>query len=249
MKGDETQVLRIRLGELARRAGERWQPLCSRFLAAEERDLALRCAAENSVEAAFDGGWEGAERVQCCFYPQGEEPVFTGKWLQVDWNPRFGTVDHRALLGSLMSLGMDREMLGDLVIAAGQAFVRAMPEMAQRLPVELTRVGGTTVTVCPLSQPPALTPPKGMELRDTVASLRLDSVLSSGLRTSRNKAVEWIRQGLVQVNHRATERTDYPLRAGDLLSVRGFGRVRLQEAGAPTRKDRIPIVLEVFSKK
>lgn len=50
--------------------------------------------------------------------------MFTGKWLQVDWNPRFGTVDHRALLGSLMSLGMDREMLGDLVIAAGQAFVR-----------------------------------------------------------------------------------------------------------------------------
>lgn len=134
--------------------------------------MPLRCAAENGVEAAFYGGWEGAERVQCCFYPQGEEPVFTGKWLQVDWNPRFGTVDHRALLGSLMSLGMDREMLGDLVIAAGQAFVRAMPEMAQRLPVELTRVGGTTVTVCPLSQPPALTPPKGMELRDTVASLR-----------------------------------------------------------------------------
>lgn len=247
MKGDETQVLRIRLGELARRAGERWQPLCSRFLGAEERDLALRCAAENGVEAAFYGGWEGAERVQCCFYPQGEEPVFTGKWLQVDWNPRFGTVDHRALLGSLMSLGMDREMLGDLVIAAGQAFVRAMPEMAQRCLWRLTRWGNYGNGMPPVA-PPALSPPKAWTADDR-GFLRLDSVLSSGLRTSRNKAVEWIRQGLVQVNHRATERTDYPLKAGDLLSVRGFGRVRLQEAGAPTRKDRIPIVLEVFSKK
>lgn len=249
MKGDENQALRVRLGELARRAGDRWMPLCSRFLTQEERELARHCAAENGVEVAFDGGWEDAERVQCCFYPQGEEPAFTGQWLQVDWNPRFGTVDHRALLGSLMSLGMEREMLGDLVIAPDHAFVRAMPEMAQRLPMELSRAGGTTVKVHLMDQPPVLTPPKGMELRDTVASLRLDSVLSSGLRTSRSKAVEWIRQGLVQVNHRATERTDYPLKAGDLLSVRGFGRVRLQEAGAPTRKDRIPIVLEVFSKK
>lgn len=249
MRGDEGQALRVRLDELARRAGERWQSVCSRFLAQEERELARRCAGENGVEAAFDGGWEGAERVQCCFFPADGEPAFTGRWLRVAWNPRFGTVDHRALLGSLMSLGMEREMLGDLVIQEGCAYVRAMPELAQRLPMELSRVGGTTVTVQPLEEAPALTPPKGTELRDTVASLRLDSVLASGLRASRSRAAEWIRQGLVQVNHQPTERTDYLLKAGDLLSVRGFGRVRLQEAGAPTRKDRIPILLEVFSKK
>ena len=249
MKGDETQALRVRLSELARRAGERWQPLCSRFLSAEERDMAMRCAAENGVDAVFDGGWPEAERVQCCFCPQGEAPCFTGKWLQVDWNQRFAAVDHRDLLGSLMALGMEREMLGDLVLAPGRAYVRAMPELAQRLPMELTRVGSAAVSVRLLEEAPALTPPKGEEMRDTVASLRLDSVLSSGLRTSRSKAAEWIRQGLVQVNHRPTERTDYPLKAGDLLSVRGFGRVRLQEAGTPTKKDRIPILLEVFRKK
>ena len=135
-----------------------------------------------------------------------------------------------------MSLGMDREMLlGDLVIAAGQAFVRAMPEMAQRLPVELTRVGGTTVTVCPLSQPPALTPPKGMELRDTVASLRLDSLqrlahhaVRAGMDSSRAGAGESPRHG---ADGLPPEGRRDP--AGVGIWGSGCG-------GAPTRKDRIP---------
>ena len=83
MKGDETEALRARLDDLARRAGRLWTPLCSRFLTQEERSLAQRCARENGVLAAFDGGWEGAERSQCCFYPDGLEPDFTGVWLEV----------------------------------------------------------------------------------------------------------------------------------------------------------------------
>ena len=79
MKGDETEALRARLDDLARRAGRLWTPLCSRFLTQEERSLAQRCARENGVLAAFDGGWEGAERSQCCFYPDGLEPDFTGQ--------------------------------------------------------------------------------------------------------------------------------------------------------------------------
>ena len=56
MKGDETEALRARLDDLARRAGRLWTPLCSRFLTQEERSLAQRCARENGVLAAFDGG-------------------------------------------------------------------------------------------------------------------------------------------------------------------------------------------------
>lgn len=248
MKGDENEALRARLDDLARRAGRLWTPLCSRFLTQEEQSLAKRCAAENGVLAAFDGGWEGAERTQCCFYPDGLEPVFTGVWLEVSWNAKFATVDHRALLGSIMALGMERALLGDMVLETDRAYVRAVPELGARLPQELTRAGSASVRVRLLDTPPALTPPKGIELRDTVASLRLDSVLASGLKTSRAKAVEWIRQGAVQVNHSDEERTDRQLAPGDLISVRGFGRIRLLEVGAPTRKDRMPILLEIFGK-
>lgn len=248
MRGDERQALAIRLNELARRSAREWQPVCSRFLAAEERELALHSAHEWHVLAHFDGGWPDAERVQCCFCPEDIPPIFTGVWMRVAWNPRFGTVDHRSLLGSLMALGMERALMGDFVLQEHAALIRATPELALRLPGELSRVGNVSVQVSQPAEVPEITPPQGDMLRDTVASLRLDSVLSAGLRTSRAKGVEWLRQGLVQVNHQLTQRPDQQLTPGDLISVRGFGRIRLLEAGAPTRKDRIPILLEIFGK-
>jgi RNA-binding protein YlmH len=83
-------------------------------------------------------------------------------------------------------------------------------------------------------------------MRDTVASLRLDCVLASGLRTSRAKAAEMIREGLVMVEHMPEERVDRLLETGALLSVRGFGRIRLTAVGEKTRKDRLPVTLEIF---
>ena len=72
--------------------------------------------------------------------------------------------------------------------------------------------------------------------------------LASGMKLSRARAAEIIRQGSVMVDHMPEERVDRMLAAGQLISVRGFGRVRLQEVGEPTRKDRLPIALEIFSK-
>jgi RNA-binding protein YlmH len=210
--------------------------------------LAIHAAREAGVSVAFHGGWEDAERVQPCFFPVGDEPVFTGVWMQAQWNARFAAVDHRALLGSLMALGMDRAFFGDIIALEDRAYLYVLPEMAARLPMEWNQAGRATLKVEELPHPPAIEPPRGREQRDTVASLRLDSVLASGMKISRARAAEIIRQGSVMVDHLPQERVDRLLAPGQLLSVRGFGRIRLMDVGEPTRKDRLPIVLEIFSK-
>ena len=164
------------------------------------------------------------------------------------WNGKFARVDHRDLLGSLMALGMDRSFLGDLIAGEDHAYLCALPEMACRLPMEWEKAGNAPIRVMKLEEAPAIEPPKGAMLRDTVASLRLDSVLASGMKISRARAAEMIRQGVVSVNHQMEDRTDRLLEAGQTLSIRGFGRVRLKEVGQPTRKDRLPIALEIFTK-
>ena len=248
MKSQE-ELLQARLGELARRCQRTGQPQCSRFLPPQAQGMAQRCAQAAGVACAFDGGWAEAERTQCCFYPPEGAPAFTGRWLQAAWNPRFGQADHRALLGSLMALGMERELLGDIVVEADRAFVRAVPELAARLPGEWDRAGAVALRVTPLADPPDIAPPQGKRERDTVASLRLDAVLASGLHTSRAKAAEWIRQGKVEVDHRLEERCDAALWAGAVLSVRGWGRMILREVGRPTPKGRLPLELEIFAGK
>ena len=248
MRLDGQEQLALRLRQAAERAEKRSCPIAARFLSGAERSLAIHAAREAGVLVAFDGDWPEAERVQPCFYPADEEPLFTGVWMEVRWNARFAAVDHRALLGSLMALGMDRAFFGDMIAQEDRAYLYVLPEMAARLPMEWNQAGRATLTVTELALPPVIQPPSGTMLRDTVASVRLDSVLASGMKLSRARAAEIIRQGSVMVDHVPEERVDRLLTEGQLLSVRGFGRVRLKEVGSPTRKDRLPVVLEVFSK-
>lgn len=248
MRLDVNSPLALRLRQGAARADKLDLPVPGRFLSGEERALAVHMARETGVEAAFDGGWPDAERVQVCFHPAWVEPTFTAAWVEIRWAAKFARVDHRDLLGSLMALGVDRSYFGDLIALEDRAYLCALPETAARLPMEWTEAGHTAIKVTLMEEAPVFAPPKGEEMRDTVASLRLDSILASGMKTSRARAAEIIRAGLVAVDHAAEERVDRQLSAGQLLSVRGFGRIRLLSVGDRTRKDRLPVQLEIFRK-
>ncbi|MBQ4580331.1 MAG: hypothetical protein IJA83_06685 [Clostridia bacterium] len=245
---DTAAQLALRLRQNAERADRLDMPVPGRFVTGEERAMALHAAREARVAASFDGGWPDAERVQVCFHPAWAEAEYTAVWAEIRWAAKFAHVEHRDLLGSLMALGMDRGFFGDLIALEDRAYLLALPEVAARLPVEWDKAGNVPIKVQILAEAPVIDPPKGDMLRDTVASLRLDCILSAGMKTSRSRAAEIIRMGAVGVNHMPEERTDHLLTAGDLLSIRGFGRIRLVEVGNPTRKDRLPVTLEIFHK-
>ena len=245
---DSSAQLALRLRQNAERADRLDMPVPGRFVTGEERAMAVHAAREARVAASFDGGWSDAERVQVCFHPAWAEAEFTAVWLEIRWAAKFAHVEHRDLLGSLMALGMDRAFFGDLIALEDRAYLLALPEVAARLPVEWDKAGNVPIKVKLLEEAPAIEPPKGENLRDTVASLRLDCILSAGMKTSRGRAAEIIRTGAVAVDHMPEERTDRLLTAGQLLSIRGFGRIRVKEVGSPTRKDRLPVTLEIFHK-
>lgn len=242
------EQLLLRLRQNAERADRLDMPVPGRFVTGEERAAAIHAAREARVAASFDGGWPDAEREQVCFHPHWAEAEFTAVWLEIRWAAKFAHVEHRDLLGSLMGLGMDRSFFGDLIALEDRAYLLALPEVAARLPMEWDKAGNVPIRVQILEEAPAIEPPKGDLLRDTVASLRLDCILSAGMKTSRSRASEIIRSGAVAVDHMPEERTDRVLEAGQLLSIRGFGRIRLTEVGSPTRKDRLPVMLEIFHK-
>ena len=87
---------------------------------------------------------------------------------------------------------------------------------------------------------------KCQEVRDTVSSLRLDAVASSGFKMARGKAAELIAGGRVQVNWRECTKADKLLCEGDTVSARGFGKFQLTEVGGMTRKGRTSIVLKRY---
>ncbi len=241
---DTQKTLTARLGELATRAARSGRPSYTRFLDPSEMRLAVYAAGQAGASAKSWGGYEEAERTVCCFYA-GDEPVWEWPFccLYAKWDQRYASLTHRDILGSLMALGMIRETIGDIVVRDGQIFLFALEEMADYIVLNLIKAGKASLQLHRLSEVPQMPPPAGKLIRNTVASLRLDAVLAAGYRLSRGDASQAIRDGSVRVNFMEETRPDALVGAGALLSVRGMGRVRVEQIDGPTRKGRIAIVL------
>ena len=146
---------------------------------------------------AFWGGYDGAQRRQLWFLPEWQEApeedavrVVRASFYEED------ALTHRDLLGSLMALGLTRETLGDILVFPRWADVLATAPAAELLLSDWTDAGRVRLHTAPLPLA-QLTPPqeKTKEIRDTVSSLRLDSVLAVGFSLSRGKAAEAVTSG------------------------------------------------------
>ena len=160
--------------------------------------------------------------------------------LSFEWDARYGTPEHRDILGSLLGCGITRERLGDIVLAQGQGWCVVSREIADYLianwdsagRVRLRKVSKVDFDQIQVQQEPVKV------IRDTVLSLRLDAVLASAFQVSRNIASEWVKAGRVKVNWVECMKTDRALAQGDWLSVRGKGRAQLYEVGNRSQKGR-----------
>jgi len=174
-----------------------------------------------------------------CDPPEDEEFPFS--CVRIAWNARFGSPGHRDLLGSVMALGFERERIGDIVLCGECAYLFAEPEIAEYVVSSLEKAGRVSVRCSFVDGAPDLPPPQGRMVRETVPSLRLDAVLAAGLDLSRSQASELILSRKVYLNHVETARTDAAVQEGDIVSVRGTGRIRLVQVQGTTRKGRLGI--------
>ena len=157
------------------------------------------------------------------------------------------SLTHRDILGSLMALGVTRETLGDILVSPRWADVLATGPAAELLLSEWTAAGRVRLHTASLPLEDLIPPEEKVKhIRDTVSSLRLDSVLASGFSLSRGKAAEAVTSGKVQVNWTDCQKPDRPVSQGDTLTLRGLGKCVLEEVGNQTKKGRVFITLKRY---
>ena len=154
---------------------------------------------------------------------------------------------HRDVLGSLMGLGIERTNFGDIIMQTGGAQLIVDAAMADYVKQNFTKIAMVSVSVEDMDiseiQPKE---EKIKEIRTTVASLRLDAVASSGFSVSRTKVVSSINAGLVQVNWQPAKGPAQEVKEGDIISLRGRGRMKIEEITGTSRKGRIGVYLKRF---
>ena len=256
MNSDE--LLIARLEDKIRQAADNYMLTAGDFLDAHQRKVAADYCKGRSVpvDHMFYGGYEAAERCIPVFYPDYVEMTQIADLIRVIrvTAPRGSrTLTHRDYLGSLLALGIDREVTGDILVrpaderSGGGADIIVKAGIAEFIETNYNKAGRAhlKVQILPIDQLETGTQ-SITQKHDTVASLRLDNIVSSAFALSRAKAAEAIRRGLVSVNSMECLKVDQEIEAGDRIVLRGKGRAVLAEVGGRSRKDRIQVTFNIY---
>lgn len=250
----EDRFVLAKLLDKAELAGKSNKFVHSEFLDPHQVSLAEKVLASVDIfDYTFYGGFPGAERAIAVFRPDfisdDEQEKYVReilKVLEITPNAR-GSLSHRDYLGSLMGLGIRREVTGDIIVTEEKCSIIVLSEMAGYIAGNLFKVGNTGVSLAVLDIMELFVPePKAAEIKTTVAALRLDSFCAPAFGISRSKAAEFIKAGRVNLNWEAILNPDKAVHEGDTISLRGKGRAVLEKVGGRTKKDRITMLIKKF---
>lgn len=243
---NELELIKKRLIDLARRAEKRSIPVETEFLTPAAQ---LELVRMNPCPFVFDGGYPGAER-RCAVFLPWEGCDWESRVVCLELNPaneRFAeALGHRDYLGALMSLGVRRETMGDIVVQGKRAYLFCLDSIADYIAGQLTEVRHTQIRVKPCNassiEPPE--PPK--ETTVNVQSPRLDSLVAAVYKLSRSDAQRLFERELVLVNSLPPKSCGVPAKDGDLVSVRGYGRFSFCGEAGGTKKGRLRVKVRVY---
>lgn len=243
---NEEQQLKKRFAELAERADTRRCAVWSDFLTLAEQDMLLKMRL--SVPVMLYGGCEAAERRMARFGEPEETEVTPVVCIRiVPVSKKFAEpLSHRDILGALMSLGLRREVLGDIILTDSEACLFCAASVAGYIVGQLEQIRRTSVR-CNLSDSPSdivLSPPE--ERVFIVASERLDALIAAVYTLSRAESQDLIVHQRVFINGRMTENTSVSPKEGDIVSVRGFGRFVYFGVRGETKKGRLRVAAGIY---
>ena len=202
------------------------------------------------TKVSYFGG-QSAERKRAIIAPSYFEPTegdFEEVLIQINYPEKFVSIQHQHVLGTLMSLGIEREQVGDILVGDTIQFVLTK-QLESYIMMELTKIKGATVKLDSIPFKDMIQSKENWNIHhSTVSALRLDVVLKEMIRKSRSIAKQLIEKKRVKVNHTLIDSPDFQLQNNDLLSIQGFGRARIIDIGGKTKKEKVHITYQTLFK-
>ena len=221
------------------------------FLSPRELEMARYLFGDLDGLHAF-GGYQGAERMMLVYLPEylDESALQEEDAPLVCLRAAFYEGDspnHRDFLGALMGAGIGRETVGDICVGKDSCDFFVTAEIAPYILQNFISAGRAKLRLhrIPLNQV-SIPDPEMKEIRDTLASLRLDSAISSGFRIGRSLAAQYVTAGKAAINGLPCEKPDKAVAEGDKISVRGLGKIKLRSVNGQTKKGRISVVIDRY---
>lgn len=226
-------------------------PASTGFLSPRELEMARYLFGDLPGLYAF-GGYPEAERKMLCYLPDylDESSLWEDGSPLICLRASFYQGDspnHRDFLGALMGCGISRDCVGDICVGQNSCDFFVTDEIAPYLLQNFTGAGRVKVRMSAIALSEAAIPePEVKEIKDTLASLRLDSAVASGFRIGRSLAAQYIAAGKAAIDGLPCEKPDKPIAEGMKISIRGLGKIKIQSVNGQTKKGRISVVIHRY---
>lgn len=246
-KTAEDKILVANLMDKAKICADKNYLTTTKFLNMNERTIceqAIRLMGKTEARSVFWGGYEDAERGLVLFYPDYlEEQTAKEQAPIVLLRASKNTNDelaHRDFLGALMGLQIDRTVIGDILVNEMGADIFVMEDIADFILTNFEKAGRKRIILEQIElseRKEALC--KEEEANGTVSSPRLDSIISLIFRISRTEAQNYIKKGLVFINHIPCLKNEKEISEHDKITVRGLGKAKIDSFNGKSKKGRL----------
>ena len=218
----------------------------SKFLDLNDQEVAKRLEKDYLVN--YCGGYSGAERVRAIINSSNPRVAEYNIVVYKIECPKTLQISHRNILGTLMSLGIKRNLIGDIIINDDCAYFICAKEICDFIELEFNEINRQKISIKKVSYQQLdniLLESKKIETI-IVPILRLDVVVSNWFNEARSKVVDSINLKEVYINNKIITKPDYEVKLNDIISYRGHGRIKFVELGKVTKKNRLVIGIEVY---
>lgn len=239
--------------EALAQAASEYRPILTDFLDPRQRYIVdVLGGSVEGVRVLPFGGYPNAERQRALLAPDYFEATpadYELALLAINYPEKFATLDHSHILGTLANAGIARDLFGDILTDGQNWQVVVANSMSTWVQTNVTKIGRIGVRFEPTALDAVITPQNDWEpLQTTVPSLRIDAVVAHVFNISRTRAKSLVEGEKVRLNFATMTRPDVEIGEHDLLSVRGFGRLRVDTLLGSTKKDKLRVSFSVIHK-
>lgn len=147
-------------------------------------------------------------------------------------------INHSNILGTLFSLGLEDDMIGDIFVEDGYFYYTNLTRMNNFLENSLTMIKHEPIKLKKVDEI-VLLKEHFQKNSILVSSMRLDNILSKIINKSRRIINEMIEDKQILLNYNEIKSSSINLVEGDILSIRKYGKYKIGNIDGITKKNNL----------
>ena len=240
--------------EWLRQVEEHYAPILSPFINPHQVFILETLGNNRGIKVFSSTSYISSEYARVILAPDYFTPSledFEMTLLEIVYPSKFQKLTHSKILGTVLNrLGIDRKLFGDIMVTDERAQIIVDQRFTTLFQDGIQKISKLPVNLVEQSFSDMIESKEDYQEKEVlVSSLRLDTFLSSILKLSRSQTSALVEKKMVQVNYHIVEKSDYPVKIGDLISVRRFGRIILLKENGQTKKDKKKLTVRLLLSK